>query len=86
MIYLGVEPWSVKGSILSLLPSFLVTPLLWFAKRYFFKRERTTEEMEQNGFSMIAQNQSTAHAENIEEEEEEEDDDVNEERKLISVV
>ena len=40
LIGLGVQPWSVKGSILSLLPSILVTPLLWFAKRYFFKKER----------------------------------------------
>ena len=78
----------MKGSILSLLPYFLVTPtpLLWFAKRYFFKRERMTEKVTQDGFSMIVHNQSTAHAENIEEEEEEEDDNVNEERRLISVV
>ena len=76
VIALGVEPWSVKGSILSLLPSFLVTPLLWFAKRYFFKKDRATEKVEQK--------QSTAQSENNEEEEEE--DGVSEESKLISVV
>ena len=87
-IILGVEPWSVKGSILSLLPSFLVTPLLWFAKKYFFKRDRATEEVEQNGISMTVHNQSTAHSENSEEKEEEEDQEEEEEedvRKLISV-
>ena len=41
-ISLGVQPRSVKGSIISLLPSFLVTPLLWFAKKYFLKKDRTT--------------------------------------------
>ena len=80
----------MKGSILSLLPSFLVTPLLWFAKKYFFKKDRATEEVEQNDISMTVyvHNQSTAHSENSEEEEEEEKKEEKEEedvRKLISV-
>ena len=77
VIGLGVQPWSVKGSILSLLPSFLVTPLLWFAKKYYFKKDRATEDVEDD-LSMTVR---MAHPENTEEEEEEEE--ANEERNLV---
>ena len=80
---LGVQPWSVKGSILSLLPSFLITPMLWVIKKYFFKKDRATDVEE--GFSMTVHHQSTSHQENTEEEEEEEEA-YGEERKLVAVV
>ena len=76
---LGVQPWSVKGSILSLLPSLLITPLLWFAKKYFFNKDRVTEDVE-DGLSMTVRSKFMAHLENTEEEEEEE---VNEEKNLV---